>query len=283
MGRKSSRYFTDDTCPLTPGVYRVTAFVGDRKEKMMGMAISDPIRLDASSGTTSVTAPVQDGPPVAFSVVNADTGAPVKYPPPGIRLTRADGIVVQLDPLNPGLCFGNDGKYKIEHLAPGRYHVDVSARTYAYGYPDYQLGKAIDIDVQAGKPNDFLLKIAAQAVDDAEARERWPWAAEGVVTDDAGRPLPGVEIHAATGMGTLGTTMPVISDGQGRYLLRFGPGMLMKIDKTGKCGAGVQAAIVSARKSGYAEKNLGRQGNLHMADEIPEKQTTRRIGIVIST
>jgi hypothetical protein len=265
-------YFTGNTRPLPPGVYCVTAFVGARGEKMSGMAISDPLRLDGSQGTTSVTVPVEDGPPVAFTIVDADTGAPVQYPPPGIRLTRPDGFDVQLDPLNPGLFPGSDGKYRIEHLAPGRYHVDVSARTYAYGYPDYQLGKPIAIDVQTGKPDDFLLKVAAKPVDDAEAQKRWPWAVEGVVTDDAERPLQGVEIRAACGYGTLRSTMPVISDAQGRYLLRFGPGMMMKNDKTGKWGAGVQAAIISARKVGYTEKNLGRQGDLLMADAMPEEE-----------
>ncbi|MGA2255949.1 MAG: carboxypeptidase-like regulatory domain-containing protein, partial [Thermoguttaceae bacterium] len=281
LGSASNHYFTGNTRPLPPGVYRVTAFLGARGEKMLGMAISDPIRLDGSQGTTSVTVPVQDGPPVAFSIADADTGEPVHYPSPGIRLTRPDGFDVQLDLLNPGLFPGSDGKYRIEHLAPGRYHVDVSARTYAYGYPDYQLGKPIDVDVQAGKPNDFTLKVAAKPVDDAEARKRWPWAVEGVVTDDAGRPLQGVEIRAATGVGTLRTTMPVISDSQGHYLLRFGPGMMMKNDKTGKWGAGVQAAIISARKAGYAEKDLERQGNLSMADNMPEEKLKWGRGVVL--
>ena len=97
--------------------------------------------------------------------------SPVQYPHPGIRLTRPDGFVVQLNPLNPSLFPGSDGKYRIDHLAPGRYHMDVSARTYAYGYPDYQLGKPIVVDVQAGKPNDIVLKVAAKPVEDAERAE----------------------------------------------------------------------------------------------------------------
>jgi protocatechuate 3,4-dioxygenase beta subunit len=166
-----------------------------------------------------------------------------------------------------------NGKDRFEHLAPGPYQVDASARTGAYGYPDYRLEKPIAIEVRDGKPNDFVLVLQAQPLDEAEAQKRWPWAVEGVVTDQDGQPLEGVEIRAACGWGTLRSTMPAISDSRGRYRLRFGPGMMIKNEETGQWGAGVQAATISARKPGYAEKNLGRQGGLLMADRMPNHES----------
>ena len=258
---------------LRPGVYRVTAFVGSHKGKMLGMAVSEPIRLDRSQETTPVKIAVQDGPPVTFTVVDAGTGEPIDFPRPRIRLTRPDGLDVEWNALNPSLFPGDDGKYRIEHLAPGTCRLDVSVRTDAYGYPDYRMAKPIDVEIRNDRPNDFVVKLTAQPIDEAEAEKRWPWAVEDTVTDAGGQPLEGVAIRAACGMGTLGNTMPVFSDAHGHYRLRFGPGLMVLNEKTGKWGAGVQCAVISARKAGWAENNLYRQGDLLMADEMPEARS----------
>jgi len=256
---------------LEPGVYRVTAFVGLRKEKMLGMAVSEPVRLDGSEETTRVTISVENGPPVTFTVLNARTRAPIDYPRPGIRLIRGDGLDVEYNPLNGNLFPGDDGKYRIEHLAPGSYRVEISARSHAYGYPDCALPEPMTIQVHDGSSEEIVLELEPKSIDEEEAEKRWPWAVEGVVTDTQGRPLEGIEIRAARGWGTLMTGWPVLSDEQGRYRLRFGPGMMIKNEETDKWGAGVQAAIISARKPGYVEKNLGRQGDLLMADAMPDE------------
>jgi protocatechuate 3,4-dioxygenase beta subunit len=260
--------------PLPPGVYRVTAFVGSRNEKMTGMAVSEPVRLDGSRKTTPVTISIEKGPPVTFTVLDAKTEKPIDYPRPDIRLTRSDGLVVEWDPLNPNLFPGNDGKYRIEHLSPGYYRVDVSARTYAYGYSDYAQEKPMAIDIREGEANEVVAKLQAQPLDEAEAKKRWPWAVEGTVTDDEGRPLEGVEIRAATGSGSLHSTLPVVTDARGRYLLRFGPGIMIWNEKTGKLGVDVQCATIFAHKPGYAERNLERQGGLLMADEMPDDKSS---------
>ncbi len=257
---------------LRPGVYRVTAFVGSRKEKMLGMAVSEPIRLDGSQTTTLVPISIQEGPTATFTILDSETEAPIAYPTPGIRLTRNDGFDVEWNPLNSNLFPGDDGKYRIEHLTPASYEVDVSARAYAYGYPEYRLEEPVTIEVRDGEANDFVFKLPPIPLDEAEAQKRWPWAVEGVVTVH-GQPLEGVKIRAACGMGTLRSTMPVTSDSDGRYLLRFGPGMMIKNEETGEWGAGVQVASIFASKDGYAEENLGRQGGLLMADEMPEDES----------
>lgn len=262
------RFLTDER--LKPGVYRVTAFIGARNEKMHGMAVSDLIRLDGSQKTTPVSISVEQGPAVTFTVLDAETNAPIQYPTPGIELRRADGFEVEWDPLNPNLFPGEEGRFEIEHLPPGTYRVNISARTYAYGYPDYEMAEPAAVEIRDGGPNAFTFQVIPKPIDPQEAAKRWPWAVEGTVTDGQERPLAGVEIRAACGWGTLRPTMPVFTDPGGRYLLRFGPGMMVKNEKTGTWGAGVQAATISARKAGYAEKNLGRQGDLLMADQVPE-------------
>lgn len=266
---KKDYFLTQNT--LQPGMYRVTAFVGSHEKKMIGMAVSGRIRLDGSQETTPVTISVEEGPAVTFTVVDVKTGNPVDYPQPGIHLTRSDGLDVERDPLNENVFPDDTGKYHIEHLAPGTYQLDVSTRASSYGYPVYRTRQPIRINVSAGERNDFVVKVSAQPIDEAEARKRWPWAVDGVVMDGDGRPLEGVEIRAACGWGTIGNTMPVVTDTRGQYLLRFGPGLIIMNQRTGRWGASVQAAIISVRKRGYAEKNLGRQGDLLMADEMPEE------------
>ena len=259
------------TGTLEAGLYRVTAFVGSRKGKMLGMAASEPVRLDGSLTTTPVTISVQDGPPVSFTVSDAETREPIGYPRPGIHLTRFDGLDVEWNPLNPYLFPGDDGEYRIGHLTPGSYRVNVSTKSWAFGYADYELSEPMTINVGDGSTNEFVLELRAKEVDEEEAKKRWPWAVEGVVSDDEGRPVKGAEIRAARGMRTLNSTMPVFTDENGRYLLRFGPGMMFKNEKTGQWGAGHQIAIISVWKPGYVEKDLYRQGDLAMADEMPEE------------
>ncbi|HUG93921.1 MAG TPA: M56 family metallopeptidase, partial [Planctomycetaceae bacterium] len=95
---------------------------------------------------------------------------------------------------------------------------------------------------------------------DTPARPIGPFSVRGRVTDDDGKPLAGVEIRVARGWGSLRTTMPVLTDGEGRYEIHFGPGMLFLDDPVN-----LQSALVSARKPGYYEKTLGEHGRLGMA------------------
>ena len=99
-----------------------------------------------------------------------------------------------------------------------------------------------------------------------------PFSAFGIVTDEAGRPLPGVQITASCGMGTLMSTGETISGPDGRYTLHFGPGMRSKDDDG--WSVGMQAATIYARMAGRYEKNLCRHGGLGMAGEMPEKEPT---------
>jgi hypothetical protein len=87
----------------------------------------------------------------------------------------------------------------------------------------------------------------------------------GRITDGEGRPLEGVEVRAATGWGTLRTSVPVKTDAAGHYELPFGPGMLFLDD-----GPNLQAATIYARKPGFYERDMCQNGALGMANFRPK-------------
>jgi beta-lactamase regulating signal transducer with metallopeptidase domain len=91
-----------------------------------------------------------------------------------------------------------------------------------------------------------------------------PWTVFGRVIDASGKPLPGVTVHASTGMGSLRRTGEAASDVDGRYRFDFGPGFARANDPVQ-----LQAATISAHKPGFAEKNLSRQGDLRAAFQLP--------------
>jgi hypothetical protein len=110
---------------------------------------------------------------------------------------------------------------------------------------------------KTGPPSDAKKKAPANL----------PWHAFGRVTDGNGRPVAGVEVRANCGFGTLPCTGIATSGEDGRYELDFGPGMFTT-DK----GPFVQAAIIHARKNGYFEQSLNRQGDCIATDGPPEKE-----------
>ncbi|MBL8814469.1 MAG: PQQ-binding-like beta-propeller repeat protein [Planctomyces sp.] len=78
------------------------------------------------------------------------------------------------------------------------------------------------------------------------------WRARGRVTDSSGRPLSGVNVRAATGMGSLRSGYGDVTDADGRYDFRFGGGMTI---------GGTEVANIFADLAGHFEQNLCRQGN----------------------
>jgi hypothetical protein len=100
------------------------------------------------------------------------------------------------------------------------------------------------------------------------------------VTDDAGKPLAGVEVTASCGMGTLFQTGTAKTDKDGKYRLAFGPGIA--IGNT-KLGVGTQVATISPRLKGWYEIHLGRRGNLMMSewkDKLKAEDTRGYSGVV---
>ena len=111
----------------------------------------------------------------------------------------------------------------------------------------------------------------------------YPWVVFGRVTDAKGNAMPGVTIGASCGRGSLMPTGSTQSDAQGDYRMSFGPGRVVKteagrldLNKTIEHTA-LQAAVIGPSKPGYYERNLGRQGDLRMACELPSGAATENV------
>ncbi len=90
-----------------------------------------------------------------------------------------------------------------------------------------------------------------------------PWSAQGRVTDRNGKPLANVAVHAHCGIGSLKRTGTTVTDADGNYDLRFGPGLLSSD------AISAQVATISVQLAGHFEQNLHRQGDCWAALETP--------------
>jgi beta-lactamase regulating signal transducer with metallopeptidase domain len=107
--------------------------------------------------------------------------------------------------------------------------------------------------------------VAENETVSAKSESESPFSVFGIVTDDDGRPLPGVQIMANCGWGTLRGCGQTISEPDGRYKLQIRPGAEHLPQSVL-----LQAATIYARMPGRYEKNLCRQGGLGLAGQVPE-------------
>ena len=107
---------------------------------------------------------------------------------------------------------------------------------------------------------------------------RETWSVKGTVVDGNGDPIPGVTVSAATGWGTLRRSGQGTTDADGRYAFEFGPGVFI-----GGESDQYQVATIYASKKGFFEKNLCRDGDLAMANRIPDSITDpdKRAAIIV--
>ncbi len=251
---------------LAPGTYRVTAFPGHRDPTQLG--VSEEIVLDGSEKHTIVIVPMQDGPALTIEVVDAETGAPIDSP--FLFLSRADGLSVTRWSSGSWSFRPQGGVHMFASLAPGRYTLLAGKRAYRHGEPDYVAENAsLEIELTSSVDRTVTVKLRETWPDEEETARRWPWVVTGTVTDANGRPLEGVTLHANTGWGTLRPTGETKTDAEGRYTLRFLPGMHMLDEETGEWTANLQAATIHPELPGFFERNLHRQGDLRMADSLP--------------
>lgn len=96
--------------------------------------------------------------------------------------------------------------------------------------------------------------------------EKRRWCVTGYVRDARGTPLADVVVTANCGVGSLLPTGRTVTDKEGRYELWFGQGMFMLSE-----GSGLQAATIFPSKPGWFEQNLHRQGDLRMANYLPDE------------
>ena len=120
----------------------------------------------------------------------------------------------------------------------------------------------------AGNKNAPANTAAKRPAEEKIAKQS-PWVLVGRVTDGQGQPIEGVTMQAHCGIGTLCETGSAETDRNGRYTLRFSPGIQEISLKAGEAPVNLQAATIRASKPGFVEKNLCRQGNLSMADRLP--------------
>ncbi len=250
---------------LTPGTYRATAGLSHGTPTQF--ADSGPVTLEGVERHTQVALVMEAGPSLTINLVDAASREPVEYVE--LFILRSDGL--PLASWSSGWSLRpREGRYAFEHLAPGRYTLHARLVSTYSGHPDWRLeGGPREIELIEGSDLEVALPMRAVEPSEEEAARRWPWAVTGQVTSDDGQPLSGVKLIAHTGWGTLRPTGEAWTDEQGRYLLRFGPGMWSRDEETGEWRVGMQAATISPWKSGWFERNLHRQGDLRMASTRP--------------
>jgi len=123
----------------------------------------------------------------------------------------------------------------------------------------------------ATRPNSLGQPPVLPDQEEPKDSNRRPFLVTGKVTDAEGKPMPDVEISVSAGMGSLIPTGRTATNTDGTYILRFGGGRINLDHKTGKVRWGLQAATISPHQEGYYEKNLHRQGDLRIADELPKQ------------
>ncbi len=97
-----------------------------------------------------------------------------------------------------------------------------------------------------------------------QARQRHankPWRAKGRVIGADGKPIMGVKVRAATGIGTLLGGGSGFSDNEGRCDFRFGAGTYSVPTKEDPDPNNWQLAIISAHLDGHVEKNHNQHGD----------------------
>lgn len=119
-----------------------------------------------------------------------------------------------------------------------------------------------NVSLRAGVKTEAGVEVQASEQPSAQGS---PFSVQGHVTDANGKPVEGVTVRASCGWRTLMPTGRTMTDSEGRYRLRFGPGMRYLVAETDAWGVGFQAATIHAEKEGLYEVSLCKQGNLAMA------------------
>ena len=254
---------------LKAGEYRVSAVraLRDPNPDPTPVGVSEIIRLDESRHRATVTVRLDDGATLRVKLTDAATDKPLD----GARvlLMRADGF-----PLGAEYSSDADGVAHYAHLAPGAYWLRAKKTVRGHRPADYLTADRVRVQVEPGQKNQCDLTLQPVFLDEVEVWRRWPWCVTGRVTDNAGNPMPRVEISAHCGHGTLRRTDVAITGPDGRYTLRPMPGIHYWDEQKEEWHAGVQAATIFAHKHGYYEANLCRQGGLLMADDSRDRGAT---------
>jgi beta-lactamase regulating signal transducer with metallopeptidase domain/biopolymer transport protein ExbD len=267
---------------VAAGEYRVTAvrYEGKHPANPTPAGASAPTRV-AGDDPVSIPVRLAGDTPLSVRIVDSQSREPVQHV--AVRLFQSDGMPIVGAAGGNGNFFdmpGERGEVRYDNLVPGTYRIEVTGRGASLFDPVEYSPVQQTAEVIAGRDIQIEVPIHSRSLTERELDERWPHSVHGRVTDGTGRPLPGVEITAHTGMGTLRTGGRTTTADDGRYVLRFGPGMAVM--RNGKWGVGFQVATISPRLTGYFEKELGRHGNLAMTDDPAlENEPNGYSGVVV--
>lgn len=258
---------------LPAGKYRLTAVSYDSEAATPDptpYAVSDVITLDNEGEKQVELTTLSGAVQLQLRVVDAETRQPISGV--AIRLRGATDM-----PIVHGHGSGNffertdeAGGVRYGSLPAGSYSVEVLGKHAAVN--DFVEYPPLADRVEAAVLDDHPVEIALppRRLDEAEIKRRFPFSAFGVVTDDQGKPLQGVEVRAATGIATLLGGGTVQTDAEGRYRLYFGAGMHMEVSDWAPMGVGVQAAQFYATIDGWEMLEDRTEYNLLMSDRPRE-------------
>ena len=218
---------------------------------------------DAASNKTVVTVQLRPGGALRLSAIDVATSEPLSNA--RLNLERSDAVLPpgkQIRPRRVGDVLSYDD------IPAGDYKLTGSVRAYSPDQKEYGLyNKPITVTIVAGETKELQVPMIGRPLSKSEIDQRWPWSAVGRVTDGDGNPVSGVNVRAATGIGTLRGGATTTTDADGRYELRFGRGILI-MSRRGP-PLNWQAAHLMAWQEGYVEKNNNEHGRLQAADRLP--------------
>lgn len=260
---------------LPPGRYRVSV-VSYRPDQQTPdptpFGVSEPIELDGLN-EKSAEVPLSSGDAaLTLKILDREAGKPV--PHMAVQLRDSKGM-----PIVHGHGTGNffertdeSGEVHFASLPAGTYTVRVMGKAASVNNFVEYAPLEDDSTIQIA-PGDKLLEIGVspRRLEQAEIDRRFPFSIFGRVTDQNGNPLAGVEVRAATGIGTLLGGGQVTTDADGRYRLYFGGGVAMQVTDATPLGIGVQAAHLMVELDGWELAN--EEGYLFylMTDSTPEQ------------
>ena len=253
---------------LPSGVYRVTATHANQPNDPC-RGTGQPVRLDETQKTAETAVKLRDGPSLVVRVIDAKSGEPIESAAVSVRSKESRSPRSGWIKLR-----AVDGEYRRDNLPPGPYGLHVSKPSYFPHEPKYVTDvEEIDVEIVAGKDHEITVKVKPVPLTQEEIDRRWPWIAEGTVTDADGNPLEGVGIWAYVGRGgTIQGRGPATTNARGHYTLRFGIGGLRRSNPPGDPPLRMQSGSLAAWKDGYVERNLDRHTGMIVADRKPKEE-----------
>ncbi len=244
---------------LSPGTYRVTAREGHQQSGRIGS--SEPIQILATAETTDVTVRLESGATLEVNSVDVITQSTMKRPEIFlIPLVGQSSPYEKFHPIaGPGL------PVRFAGLPAGEYRLVARLRADDPDGLQFEMTNPEQTVTIGLTPATVDLPMKARLLTDDEINTRWAWTSFGIVTDEHGKPLEGVEVSVATGWGTLLGGGQSRTNRNGHYRLRFCEGGWID-DPSGVC---LQAAIFSVKHPGYDVKLSTRPLRTTMARKLP--------------